>query len=53
MDDEEEKNEAEEIIEIVNDPEFDEWAEMGYIPDTGEIPAIDDRDTEDLPAVNV
>lgn len=48
-DPEEEDNtweEAGEILEITNDPDFDEWDELGQIPHT---PLKFDRDDEDGP----
>lgn len=49
-----EKTEAEEILEIINDPEFDEWAEAGLInPTDPALPMVSSHDTDaDLPAVH-
>ena len=48
-----EKTEAEELLEMVNDPEFDEWAEAGLItPTDPALPTVSSHDTDaDLPAV--
>jgi hypothetical protein len=49
-----EKTEAEEILEIINDPEFDEWVEAGLInPTDPALPTVSPHDTDaDLPAVH-
>lgn len=48
-----EKTEADEILEIVHDSEFDEWAEAGLInPTDPTLPTVSSNDTDtDLPAV--
>ena len=48
-----ERNEADEILEIVNDPEFDEWARAGLItPTDPSLPSVSSHDTDaDLPSV--
>lgn len=49
-----EKTEAEEMLEIIHDPEFDEWAEAGLINATDPaLPTVSSHDTDaDLPAVH-
>lgn len=46
-DDDDAWEDAEEIMEIVNDPDFDEWDELGMVPHT---PLHFDRDDEDGPS---